>query len=162
MLVGLSQRTVLGNILLIVVITPIVKELKFRYLFNYMQDKLARILRFSCQDGNALKVSTAIGSFIFACAHISNWVSPNMNAATVVDTNINAAILVSFAATVQFISSFFISQRILFPVYDERGLAASIGTHVSWNALILTRNIHLPVRLWARAWNRMRRRKRES
>jgi membrane protease YdiL (CAAX protease family) len=159
MLVGLSQRTVLKSIILIVVIAPIVEELKYRYLFNYMKGKLAQIIRFPDRDASTLKASTALGSFIFACAHISNWVSPNMNAAMVVDTNINAAILVCFAATVQFISSFFISQRVLFPVYEERGLAASIGAHVSWNALILTRNVHLPVRLWARAWKRLRRRK---
>jgi hypothetical protein len=41
-----------------------------------------------------LRASKELGRFIFACAHISNWVSPNMNVAMVVDTNISAVIRV--------------------------------------------------------------------
>jgi membrane protease YdiL (CAAX protease family) len=155
----LSQRTALGIFLLIVVVVPIMEELEYRYLYDYMRAKLAHLLRFTDRDGTALKVSTAIGSFIFACAHISNWVpvSSSINAATLMDTNVNTAILVSFAAIVQVFSSFFISQRILFPVYQERGLAASIGAHATWNAFIFTTRLQVPIRLFVRAWNRLRR-----
>ena len=160
----LRQKTSLGIILFIVVVAPIMEELKFRYLYDYMRGKLAHILHFSDRDGFALKVSTAIGSFIFACAHISNWVpvSSSMNATTVMDTNVNAAILVSFSATAQFVSSFFISQRLLFPVYQERGLAASIGAHATWNAFTLTSNFQVPIRLVVRTWNRLGRGNRAS
>jgi membrane protease YdiL (CAAX protease family) len=161
----LSQKTALGIFLLIVVVAPIVEELKYRYWYDCMRGKLSHILGFSDRDdGTALKVSTAFGSFIFACAHISNWVPAfsNINAATVMDTNVHAAILVSFAATVQFFSSFFISQRILFPLYQERGLAASIGAHATWNALIFTTRFQVPIRLFVRAWNWLRRENRPS
>ena len=164
MVTFLRQNTSSGIILFIVAVAPIMEELKFRYLYNCMRGKLARILRFSDHDGTAWKLSTAVGSFIFASAHIRNWVplSSNMNAATLMDTNVNAAILICFSATAQFISSFFISQRLLFPMYQERGLAASIGAHATWNALILTTNFQVPIRLVVRAWNRLRRGNRAS
>ena len=112
------------------------------------------ILCFSDHDETAWEMSTAIGSLLFACPHINNWIllSSNMDAAMVMH-NVHATKDMSYMVTFQFFMTFFLSQCILFPMLQERGLVASIGAHATWNALAFTMHFHFPIWLVVQTWN---------
>jgi hypothetical protein len=105
-----------------------------------------------------------LSTFLFATSHLGSWLLP--------DTHILAGLVQSAIvplssqtrvelqpllqkmflglALTQSISSWFVSLRVLSPLYQQHGLAASMGAHVVWTISLVT----LPIRLFARlfAW----------
>lgn len=158
MIVSISQRTALANFVRIVGVAPIVEESLYRYYFNRLRDVLMRFRSSKPEDTKKNRRRwTAIGSFIFGCAHINNWLTPEMDVQTLVATNMHGAILFISLTILQFTASFVLSQGMLFPIFEQNGLMASIGAHATWNGLVFTSAYHFLPRLVARLWRRLKR-----
>jgi hypothetical protein len=56
-----------------------------------------------------------------------------------------------FAALLQTAGAGFLSLRVLSPLYQQRGLAASIGAHFAWNLNTLFILKQLPARIFVRS-----------
>jgi len=160
------ERTGTSYALQLCLLAPILEELQYRLLFDRIRSWLATITTSKSRSleqrndktyiSEGFQLSTKIGSFIFACAHIKNWVSPSLDAVALVNSSVPTALLILSLAVVQGTGAFYISDRVLFPVYEKRGVVASIGAHSIWNILFATTLLHVPIRLLKKLRKRIR------
>jgi membrane protease YdiL (CAAX protease family) len=109
-----------------------------------------------------------VSSLIFAASHLANWLPIHESEDRVRSMFIQrfgAERLKSdpklwmyyrdftpiFAALLQTAGAGFLSLRVLSPLYQQRGLAASIGAHFAWNLNTLFLLIQLPARIFVRS-----------
>ena len=141
------------------ILAPIGEELQYRLMFDRINRWFTSMLTMksahvsdqsASESRDSSRLSTRVGSFIFACAHLGNWLSPSLDVSALVDSNVKMAIAVLSMGVVQGTGAFNISERVLFPVYQKRGVAASIGAHATWNTLFVTNVLHVPFRVLVR------------
>jgi membrane protease YdiL (CAAX protease family) len=100
-----------------------------------------------------------ISSLIFGLAHLSNWIRPLEGLDLLSFKNLQeryTAVLYLTFAMAQSTSAFLLSVRVLSPMFEQHGLAASIGSHITWNFMVMSSAIGIPLRLFFRLLHRLR------
>lgn len=111
-----------------IIIAPLREELYYRFAM----DKLCRVF--------GRRVNQRMASAVFALSHIPNWYGgpENSNVATLFGhTNPVGKTAMLVAAISQCAVTFIMSRDLLWPLYEQAGLGASLGAHTVWNALFL-------------------------
>lgn len=152
----IDEKRSLANELHAFLRAPISEELQYRLLFDRTRRFIAHATGGFRVKGGGFLLPNKFGSFIFACIHINNWLS-RVAVDALAEQSVVEAVLVLSLAIAQATSAFFVSESILFPVYEKRGVMASIGAHSAWNILNWAKRVHVPVRLLLRCRNRLRR-----
>lgn len=120
------------------VIGPIKEEVIFRlFLFSLLK----ALLRPHCSQAITLLCGytpwAVVSSLLFALLHVTNHGGSLRNGLVLEEgeKHCNAAMFDMATAVFQTTLAFLLSLRILTPMFEKHGLAASIGAHCAWNTI---------------------------
>ena len=105
-----------------------------------------------------------VSSIFFAVCHAGNWIGPNtefgLSSLSSIDLCVgllggkdNVMVLWMirhipiFGCIGQMLSAFYVSLYVFSPVYQERGVLASIGSHSAWNFILRVAPVYIPMRM---------------